>query len=308
MSIKTKTAATIKQLQEAHAKWGHDFYELDFENSRPTPNVEYTSAKFKLADGKTIPAYVSFEGAKIFGCKAPEKRKDNCPSYGMNDDTQTESGEPLGQVVKWIDESRIYQIEARKASNKCDKKFKDSPIKSFRQTIREERDFKGKVITTHELESPISRIKFRQAIDRNDNRKAGDKLPTFNKPISISRNGKFEKTAPDGSPINIYNVHECVKGGSLAYGVINFSEDTLSSQGHANTAANEGLYLKPPSGFGIDLENEFDISALNNLHGAVVENEPVEEGEESSSKMMQSMTVSGDEQSDALFAAANTED
>lgn len=259
MTSKQETEClTPEQFVAAHAKWGDDFVVVDFENGKEAKNkmAKYYKTKVRLENGELKNAYLKYTLTKINGCKSPEDRAKNKnvgPGFSIYGKSVGKNNSPVGLACSLFASAWQKNMYAVRGKNG----MPDDKVNLIMQSTR--KDASGKNVP---LEDPIIRFKFRE--NKTDGKPDG----TFSRDIVVIKNGKQQTCADDGKPFNVSNIHEYVRGGSLAMGTIDFSDTTTSQQGYSNSACNGGMYIRPSSAVGPNLQNEFNQDDLADLMGS----------------------------------------
>lgn len=255
---KKSTMVSIEEVHKAWDKHGVDMIVIE-KNSRSAKSghTSYHTTFLKLANGEQKPLKLYFPATKIFGCKEPEVRGDKPPTYAINIENTTNNGSQLGLAMKLIDEAWCHQVKQLKKDNVFDE------------------DDKIHEITTKKLKKgptpsdyvPMCRITFRSK-SKDDKTLKGTVRVLYE-----DKNGQMSTrmTASNGAPFTTDNIHQDVRGGSVAFGCINLSETTKSSFGISNSKSNEFITVKGPSGYILDIKTETDADDLAELAGVTVE-------------------------------------
>ena len=194
-----------------------------------------------------------FNGITICGCKAPELRKNGAkPTYAFYMEDVDKKGEEVGKACKIIADAWERAINKWKVANSVE--LTDPVYKTNKMyMIATKADpLKGvKSVAIHR--GGMMYIKLRS-------KSMSDITHRGNLTILTSKTTSRTKSA-SGQPFNEQNLHEDVRSGAIATGIIAFDTTTLSSQGFANGSESLELYLTVPDNRRADTSG-LDMSLL----------------------------------------------
>lgn len=259
-------SASCDEVIAAHAKWGDKFIVIQMQGASKNKSGQsaYYKTFIKMADGTLRLAFLKYALIKIYGCKNPEeraKRNGISPGFSFGVKTVGKNNIRVGKAAQLI----------AVAWEKCMKELmldetnglETMKIHSILQTKR--KNDSGAMVP---MEEPLVRIKFRSK-NKED--------PTLNRSVTVITNTGDRTKAADGKAFSSNNIHEDIRGGSIASGVIDFSCTIESKQGYSLQGCNEMMYIKPSTGFGLDADDEMDASDLADLRGVEVDPEEQQE-------------------------------
>lgn len=261
---------TVAFVLASYEEYGDDLLIIDITNSNQSKDgaakyyknyVKTPKNSFAGSSAFTEEKYLAFlkyGPTVIYGCKSPEiraKRKNAPASFSVTTKSVDKQGNQVGRACEILHNAWVKQLKTMISSDKLE-------MAKTHQFIQ------YKTSSGQTIDNPIVRVVLRPK-NRTDN--------TINREVKIvdprAPNG-FRTTSADGRILTLDNIHEDVKGGSIAMGVIDFASTSHTQQGYANQHSNNGMIIKPSNGNGSNLSDVFNRDEMAELMGAETTQDP----------------------------------